>query len=220
MRRVTYRDILADAQAVADKYRLGLTQKQFEHLRDTFKSLTRFTRRGVPNPRFVRRFVENLKGFATWSLANGFSLESELELVGPFHVPGTRLEVEREREWIDHRLVFDRDYTLWEEGDPGAPEIRPEHWITDFTELRWVKRDNLARRNEPYRLTAYGQKRMKGRRQRVLLTCFGETKTASSWAKDPRCGVSDKTLIGRKEAGWSDCDAITLHRNAPKPASS
>lgn len=61
------------------------------------------------------------------------------------------------------------------------------------------------------------------RRNNVLLTAFGETKTMSQWADDPRCAVSYATLkqrIGRQF--WPHMAAITepplIKRYSKKPA--
>jgi hypothetical protein len=54
---------------------------------------------------------------------------------------------------------------------------------------------------------------MKNMRKTVRLTCFGETKIAADWCRDPRCVVGISTLTRRKRAGWSDYDALTLSPN-------
>lgn len=56
----------------------------------------------------------------------------------------------------------------------------------------------------------------------VVLTCFGETKTASEWARDDRVRVSDSTIKLRKRKGMSDEDAllsakVTHNGNKPRP---
>lgn len=42
----------------------------------------------------------------------------------------------------------------------------------------------------------------------LVLTAFGETKTAGEWAKDPRVSIWAATIKRRKRAGASDMDAI------------
>lgn len=210
MRRVTYEDILAQAQEHRDQHTLGLDRKSFAHLKATFKSLTRFVRRGAKNPRFVEQFVDNFAGFARWSLKNGFALDKELELVGPYLVEGTKLEFQPVVEWTKGKPRFDREYTLHSVEDENPPEILPDDWVTDYREFRWVKQDQLARRKTKPLLTNYGYTRLRARRKPLKLTCFGETKTSAQWAKDTRCQVTDKILKNRKNSGWSDCDAITL----------
>jgi hypothetical protein len=41
---------------------------------------------------------------------------------------------------------------------------------------------------------------------------FGESKTITAWARDPRCKVSVNTLRARRAAGWKLEDAITTPR--------
>lgn len=41
------------------------------------------------------------------------------------------------------------------------------------------------------------------------LTAFGETKSASMWAADARCGVTYDGLMKRLQYGWTDVEAIT-----------
>lgn len=47
------------------------------------------------------------------------------------------------------------------------------------------------------------------KRSSVLLTCFGETKTAKEWVHDPRCVCSYTTLLMRYHNNWPHIDCIT-----------
>jgi hypothetical protein len=44
----------------------------------------------------------------------------------------------------------------------------------------------------------------------VFLTAFGETKTATQWAEDPRSRVSAQTMSNRKRRGWNEWDAMCV----------
>jgi len=62
----------------------------------------------------------------------------------------------------------------------------------------------------------------KNTRKNVRITCFGETKTATEWSRDPRCIVRLGTLTRRMRVGWAPRDALTLpasNRNRPLPTS-
>lgn len=50
----------------------------------------------------------------------------------------------------------------------------------------------------------------RNKRNNVMLTAFGETKTMADWADDPRCAVEYKTLLMRIRRGWKHWDAIVL----------
>lgn len=213
MRRITKPGLIHEE---AKSKRFGLTAPEYKHLLGTFKSLTRFVRSGVANPRFIERFVENLDGFAGWSKSNGFGLDRELELINPRIIVGTKLEVKRSIDWQDGARVIRRSFKLYHFGDEQVPGVNPEDHVTDY-DLRWVKRDVLVRRKARPLLTSYGQRRLKQRRKPLMLSHDGETKSASAWAKDERCAVSDKIIRQRKEDGWSDTDAITQPRGAKKP---
>src|SRR5262249_24396201 len=53
-------------------------------------------------------------------------------------------------------------------------------------------------------------KQDRNRRSNVLITAFGETKTAIEWAEDERCVVSHNALLLRMKAGtWKPEEAIT-----------
>lgn len=57
----------------------------------------------------------------------------------------------------------------------------------------------------------------RNRRDNIVLSAFGETKVAIDWARDPRCPVSDGTIINRIRRGWSPERAITTpSQNQPK----
>ncbi|MFG2115519.1 hypothetical protein ACGFRB_23315 [Streptomyces sp. NPDC048718] len=45
------------------------------------------------------------------------------------------------------------------------------------------------------------------------ITAFGEAKSLSVWAKDPRCAVTRETLRTRLALGWEPADAITRERH-------
>ncbi|MGW6742859.1 hypothetical protein ACWGDX_19405 [Streptomyces sp. NPDC055025] len=49
------------------------------------------------------------------------------------------------------------------------------------------------------------------------IEAFGESKTLSSWAQDPRCPVTKATLRGRLALGWDPEDAITRGKNQEPP---
>lgn len=52
----------------------------------------------------------------------------------------------------------------------------------------------------------------RNRRNNVLITAFGESKTAPEWAEDSRCNVSSKTISDRIRAGWEPERAIARLR--------
>ncbi|MFJ9033609.1 hypothetical protein ACIRQP_34925 [Streptomyces sp. NPDC102274] len=49
------------------------------------------------------------------------------------------------------------------------------------------------------------------------IEAFGEAKTLSAWAQDPRCPVTKPTLRGRLALGWDPEDTITRHKNHEPP---
>jgi hypothetical protein len=65
----------------------------------------------------------------------------------------------------------------------------------------WVTRREVVARARHHR----GEKR-----QRVMITTFGETKGLSSWSRDKRCNVPLSTLARRLRAGMEPSLAITL----------
>jgi hypothetical protein len=182
--------------------------KSERHLRLTWESLMRIGRKGAANPKYVLLFGRTYSRFRDWSHRNGFSLETELELLGKHIEPGTRLEkrkVSGEEYWLpDWYQVTETELFYAAEGQ----EIPEREWITNYEEVRWVSQDDLARRKKKFELTAYGKKRLNDRRKPLILVLDGEEKSAAAWADDPRCAVSDKVLKARKEKGWSDSDAI------------
>ncbi len=46
------------------------------------------------------------------------------------------------------------------------------------------------------------------RKDAVVITCFGETKTANEWARDKRVSVSNATISRRKRCGMTDYDCL------------
>lgn len=56
-------------------------------------------------------------------------------------------------------------------------------------------------------------------RRNVIITAWGETKTATEWANDKRCNVNSRTLLGRfKKGRWKPEEAITTPSNGNKKA--
>ena len=47
------------------------------------------------------------------------------------------------------------------------------------------------------------------KRTNVRLTAFGETKTLAQWERDPRCGVTRRTIVRRLARGWPEETAIS-----------
>jgi hypothetical protein len=62
----------------------------------------------------------------------------------------------------------------------------------------------------------------RNRRSNVLLTAFGETKTAIEWTEDTRCVVNHNTLLLRIKAGsWGAEEALTTpNQRGPRPGMS
>jgi hypothetical protein len=56
---------------------------------------------------------------------------------------------------------------------------------------------------------ATAEEQANNRSTSLRLTAFGETKTATQWARDPRCAVSYDTLLNRLASGWPADLAIT-----------
>lgn len=55
----------------------------------------------------------------------------------------------------------------------------------------------------------------RNKRNNVVLTAFGESKTVAEWCRDSRCSVADKTLRLRLKNGWDHQKAISKpSRNA------
>lgn len=96
-------------------------------------------------------------------------------------------------------------------------------WIDDFAAFRqWAESSGYTPALEIDRADVNGNyqpdncrwvtSRVNGnnRRNNVLLTAFGETKTMSYWADDPRCAVTYSTLKQRiSKARWSHEQAIS-----------
>jgi len=54
----------------------------------------------------------------------------------------------------------------------------------------------------------------RNRRNTLILTAWGETKSSADWAEDPRCSVSWSTLYQRIKYGWPHEEALTLPPHA------
>lgn len=55
------------------------------------------------------------------------------------------------------------------------------------------------------------QQNNNNRANNVHIEAFGESKSVSAWARDPRCHVSDSTILHRvRRLGWSPEDAIMI----------
>ncbi len=105
-----------------------------------------------------------------------------------------RAEAKRGRRWP----AFGETKTLME-------WARDPRCVVDATTLRWRLRDNWA----PER--AITQPPSHPRRPR-LHTAFGETKTLTEWAQDPRCQTTHNALSLRIAKGWPVEEAITRPR--------
>jgi len=203
----TYKEVLEDAA----KHRFGLSVKAHQHLRKTFDSLNELRIKRVKNPRYARKWIDKWKGFAEWSIANSFSLQSELELLRPHVVPFTKIVKWTEEDWRNGVVDRAREHEVVYSADEND-------WITDFEDYKWVRQDTLARRSAPPNLTPYGKRRLDNRREPRVLKAFGESKSVAAWAGDARSSVSDKAIKRRKKLGWSNEDAISLPRGT-KPLS-
>lgn len=58
------------------------------------------------------------------------------------------------------------------------------------------------------------KKNNNNRSSNLMLTVFGETKTAAEWAQDHRCKAGYRAILKRKWLGWTDEQAVTF---APSP---
>lgn len=208
--------------------------RSLKHLKATFDSLvrlpalTRKNRKGqdvkVPNPIYAHDWRGNWHKFAEWSLRNGFSINSQLELLDLEVIPNKKLVVHRSKKWVEGKLVI-----------KTTPRVVNSDDATDFIRcykrLRWVDKRALrsrfkrtARRRpkvEPPILTAYGRDQMKKQTKGEKILAFGERKTAHAWQDDPRAKVSDKIITGRlndlKKFDWTPEEAITTPaRQKPK----
>lgn len=208
--KVTSKDILNDAKERDQQYRFGFNREEFEHLRQTWKSLTRLQAETIENPRFMERFVGNLEAFANWSRVNGFGLDKELELFDPKLIEGTRLEFSWSGQVLNGKFQNGKRKLILHriEDAPDGVDIRPEHWVTDY-ESRWVSQDALVRRSKAPLLTSYGMKRLRQRRKPKEITAFGATHTIKKWTQDDRCRVSDKVIVQRLKDGFTSEEAIS-----------
>ena len=107
-------------------------------------------------------------------------------------------------------------------------------WQTSFVTFRdWAMRSGyqphltIDRRDndkgycpDNCRWATYSQQQRNTRKNRML-TAFGETKSVTEWAEDPRCAVSLLALRARIFKGWEADRAITtkkIHDNYYKPS--
>jgi hypothetical protein len=208
-KRATTQEVLNTAReiAISKPSKASLNPSEL-HVRKTFESLMRSGRTKSENPKYATLCDRSYAQFRDWSLRNGFSLDAELELLGKHRVAGTKIvreKVNADEHGLPEWWRVTRVILITEDEMAEIPEFR---WVTDYEAARWVSHDNLARRKKKFLLTAYGRKRFQTRRKPLNLELEGEKKSASAWAEDYRCRVSDKVLKARKEKGWSDADAI------------
>ena len=90
-------------------------------------------------------------------------------------------------------------FRSWSEANGFSPELQIDRIDNDKgyspENCRWI--------------TPVGNANNK--RCNVVLTAFGETKTAAQWARDRRCAVDGKVLRSRIASGWNHEDAITAN---------
>ncbi len=87
--------------------------------------------------------------------------------------------------------------------------------------IEWARRKALKKGMEIDRIDNNGpyspsncrvvtrSENQRNRRTNHQVTAFGETKCLAAWQEDPRCQVSQNTLLGRIKKGWSAHEAIT-----------
>ena len=191
-----------------ESWKRGLTYDERKHLQKSFESLMR---KGSEkkNPRRVLKFDGDLEGFALWSLAHGFSLQSELELVNPRIVPHVVSRRVHDKIYgLDGTCTYERVGRV--EYDEDA---LPESWVTDF-DFRWSSHLNLLASQEAV-LTPYGEKQLAKRRRRSKRgkpskhKYNGQVYSLSALARLPEAVVSDKVIKRRLRAGWTASAAIT-----------
>lgn len=146
--------------------------------------------------------MRDWKRFASWSKENGFSLDSELELLDQQIIVGTKRKLDKEV------LSTEKGFRTAVHETIVESDVESD-WITTIGGIRWTKQDTLARRGKQPVLTPYGMRRLAKRRKQKKITAFGETKAASDWAKDSRAKVSDKIITERLAKKWTAEEAIT-----------
>lgn len=114
--------------------------------------------------------------------------------------------------------------------DPGRPGYKDygargiamcREWRADFVAFRdWAGSHGYAKHLTIERIDVNGNyepancrwatpaEQGLNRRNNVILTAFGETKTMIEWTRDPRCAVVFPTLQARKARGWDDLECI------------
>ncbi len=134
----------------------------------------------------------------------GATIRHELEFLGdPVFVPG----IEFSKCWQKNleQMRFLCTLEIHHIAESGC-------WYYPMEQIVWTSHKNLSRRKTVPNLTSYGHKHWKSG-QVTRINAWGETKTASSWAKDSRSCVSDKTITKRIGAGWKPEVAISAPAN-------
>jgi hypothetical protein len=196
-----------DIRASSRNWKCGLTKEEQIHLQRTFASLMRKGEE-KENPRRVLAFDDDILRFVRWSLTNGYSLRSELELLNPRVCEGLVSRDKYGKDFTHGLLRF--DYVGRVEVDETAD---PSQWITDY-DIRWTSHSELRRRPDAV-LTPHGRNRLKdhlrgskrGRKARVRFN--GKRWSIAALAKHPLAVVSDKIIRRRIDAGWSVEEAIS-----------
>ena len=196
----------------SNAWRNGLSEAENKHMEGTWASL-RLPGREKVNRRLVRRF-QTLNEFAWWSIRNGFSLHSEVELINPRIVEHVVVQRRSKIVWLDS-VTTKFEYQLPWKHDP---ESLAHEWITDY-DVVWTPHHRL-RAKKTRILTPYGEKHLKRTKRGSLrgrcsmVRYRGRKCSVAELARLPEAVVSDKVIAKRLEEGWGVDQAVTTPRGS------
>lgn len=140
------------------------------------------------------------EAFYDHARVQGATTTHELEFVGsPVYVPGKEFSKIWQKNLGRRRFIYSLELRSIE--DSGC-------YYYPIEQIVWTSHKNLSRRKTTPNLTTYGMNHWRNGRINKI-TAWGEVKSASGWANDPRGVVSDKIIKRRVDAGWMPEDAIS-----------
>lgn len=179
-----------------------------QHIKDTWKALIRKQRSEREHQIIPRAFIVECNGVVSYhaelfydhAREQGATTKHELEFVGdPVFVAGVGFAKTWQKNLDRMRFLYALE--LRDIEDSG-------YYYYPIEQIVWTSHKNLSRRKTIPNLTTYGMNHWKsGQIKRI--TAWGEVKSASAWANDPRGVVSDKVIKRRIDAGWSPEAAIS-----------
>lgn len=93
------------------------------------------------------------------------------------------------------------------------PRCHVKNWRTLDRRIRMGVDPEVAM-SENYKAVRYAKSKKTLRTTFRQITAFGESKSLSDWAEDPRCNTTMKNLHIRLKHGWEPEEAITAPKNS------